>query len=413
MLRPSRLPTDHPLRSRSFRLLWLGQSVSTLGDQAFQIALAWLVLRLTGSPAAMSAILIVTYVPTIALLMVGGVAADRIDRATIARIADVVRLLLTSGLGLLVLMRRITWLELLGFAAGLGTANAFFGPALSALRPTLVDPDQYAAANATWSLGTETAALLGPAVGGLLVLRLGMSAAIGLDAATFLVSLVSLARTPSAPPSPVRRALGSDLRASLAFLVQTPAMVVTVAAFSLTNALNDVEAVLVPFLVRDVLHLTAAAYGTAASCLGVGTLLGALLSGRLTWLTRHRRSAIFGSLALFGLAIAAMGLAHNPTQLFLSYVLAGVGFMVGEIQSGSLWQHWIPDGLRGRVLSAMGTLSMAMNPLGFALAGFLGTAVGIRAGLVLGGTGVLLVALLAGSLPVMAALNSPTRSPTP
>jgi MFS family permease len=186
--------------------------------------------------------------------------------------------------------------------------------------------------------------------------------------------------------------------------------------FSLTNGINDVEAVLTPVLARGTLHLTALAFGLLASCFGIGALGGALLMGLFGQRQRHRAGAICGSLALFGLAIGAMGLAQSAAVLYAAYLVAGASFIVTEIASSTIWQQIIPNQMLGRVFGVMGTLAMCMNPLGLVLAGVLGQVFGVRQGLLMGGGSIIALSVLAFLLPAVRALDirlQPAPPPEP
>jgi MFS family permease len=156
----------------------------------------------------------------------------------------------------------------------------------------------------------------------------------------------------------------------------------------------------IPFLL-----LTAFAFGLLASCFGIGAVSGALLMGLFGQRLRHRAAAICGSLALFGLAIGAMGLAQSAAALYAAYLVAGTSFIVTEIASSSLWQQIIPNEMLGRVFGVMGTLAMGMNPLGLILAGLLGQVFGVREGLWIGGGAIVALSVLAFLLPMVRALD--------
>lgn len=165
--------------------------------------------------------------------------------------------------------------------------------------------------------------------------------------------------------------------------------------FAITNALNDVEAVLVPLLARITLKMTAEQYGLMTSFFGIGTVTGIFLVGILGNHIRFRALLICGSMALFGGAIIAMGLAQEAIQLYGAYFVFGLSYIVADIVSLTLWMQLIPESLRGRVFSTIAALAMALNPLGFVLASVLGNIYGIRTGIWIGGGLVVLSGLLA------------------
>lgn len=421
-----------PLRSRNFVLVWLGQSISTLGNNCFDIALIWLVLGLTGSTVVIGSVLTATYIPTVLLLVFGGVWADRASRRGIVLWSDLLRAMVTFIFALLVTLGHISLGAIFGLALFYGLVSAFFNPAIGALMPSLVPPTQYAPANALSQITSQAATLLGPALGGYLIAQFSIGAALGFDAATFMVSAVALLflnerRIEQSSERGMDEAAHGDMAGNIAgnmaakagksaswaadflvgarFLWGEKGMLSMILVFSLTNGINDVEAVLTPVLARSILHLSAGAFGLLASCFGVGALGGALVMGIAGQHIRHRAATICGSMVLFGLAIAGMGLATNAVELYAAYLAAGATFIVAEVASSTLWQQIIPNEVRGRVFGVMTTLAMGMNPLGLFLAGVLGQAVGVRQGLWIGGGAIMVLCVLAFLLPTVRALD--------
>ncbi|MGH2501136.1 MAG: MFS transporter, partial [Ktedonobacterales bacterium] len=286
-----------PLRTGRFTLVWLGQSISQVGDQVFMIALVWLLVGLTGSSLLMGAVLSASYIPTLLLLLFGGAIADHYSRRGIALLSDGLRALVTATFAALVTLHLISVPEVFIFSAFYGLVGAFFNPALAALYPSLVAPEQYDAATSLRQITTQAAGLAGPALGGLLIAQWSIGAALTFDAASFVVSFIALAllrqrraqASAEAPPTEQaeRGSRWGEMFAGLRFLLREPAIFALILFFSLTNGLNDVEAVLVPRLVRVNLHLSATAFGLMAACMGVGGLLGAFGAGlapqRLRW----------------------------------------------------------------------------------------------------------------------------------
>ncbi|HEY7976323.1 MAG TPA: MFS transporter [Ktedonobacterales bacterium] len=409
-----------PLRNGQFTLVWLGQSVSQMGDQVFMIALVWLLVGLTGSSLLMGAVLSASYIPTLLLLLFGGAIADRYSRRGIALLSDGLRALVTAAFAALVTLNLITVPEVFVFSAFYGLVGAFFNPALVALYPSLVTPKQYDAATSLRQITTQAAALAGPALGGLLIAQWSVGAALIFDAASFVVSFIALAlmrrrsaagaapqtaeqANPAEQPGRVSR--WGEMFAGLRFLRGEPAIFMLILFFSLTNGLNDVEAVLVPRLVRLDLHLSATAFGLMAACMGIGGLLGAFMAGMTSARLRWRAQIIVGSMLLFGGAIILMGLAQNALTLDLAYAALGVTFAVPEVLSGALLQRVIPLQMMGRVVSFISLIAMAMNPAGLFLAGWLGDTLGVRAGLWIGGGAIAGLAALMLFTPAVRTLN--------
>ena len=413
-----------PLRNGQYTLVWLGQSISQMGDQVFMIALVWLLVGLTGSSLLMGAVLSASYIPTLLLLLFGGAIADRANRRGIALLSDGLRALVTATFAALVTLHLISVPEVFIFSAFYGLVGAFFNPALAALYPSLVAPAQYDAATSLRQITTQAAGLAGPALGGLLIAQWSVGAALTFDAASFVVSFAALAlmrgrrggaqaasadasaeASAEAAEQPKRASRWGEMFAGLRFLLREPAILTLILFFSLTNGLNDVEAVLVPRLVRLDLHLSATAFGLMAACMGIGGLVGAFAAGLAPSRLRGRAQIIIGAMLVFGAAIVAMGMARDALTLDAAYLVMGVGFAVPEVLSGAMLQRLIPLRMMGRVVSFISLIAMAMNPAGMFLAGWLGDTLGVRQGLEVGGATIIALAALLLLSPTPRALN--------
>ena len=178
-----------PLRSRDFRLLWAGMTVSLVGDGVFLVAIAWTAYSLWNTPAALSIVGIAMTVPMIACLLFGGVISDRFDRRRVLLYADLGRGLVVALLAALALADALNFAGLVVIVAAYGVGAAFFTPAFESIVPTIVHPDDLAQANALDQFVRPIAMrLVGPALGGLLISVVGVGSAFALDAASFLVS---------------------------------------------------------------------------------------------------------------------------------------------------------------------------------------------------------------------------------
>ena len=211
------------LRSRPFALLWVGQTVSALGDGAFSIAIAWQVLVLTESATTMGEVLIAQSVPRLVFLLVGGVVADRLPRRLVLLWSDggrALAVLLIAGLGWLHLLQ--LW-HLIGLALLFGLADAFFIPAYQSLPPQLVEAEDLASANSLVGLSRQVSTLAGPAFGASFVALAGPALAFAFDGLTFVVSALCLVamRVPAAP-APAAREEGPAARSPAGIAGQKP-----------------------------------------------------------------------------------------------------------------------------------------------------------------------------------------------
>ncbi|CAN5690704.1 N/A [soil metagenome] len=182
-----------PFRGRDFRLLWSGMAVSLTGDGIFLVALAWQAYALSNVPTAFSLVGLALSVPHIALLLVGGVIADRFPRRRVMLASDVVRGIAVAAMAVLALTGRLELFHLAALAAVYGAGMAFFGPAFDAIVVDVVAEDLYPQANSLDQLVKPLALrMIGPAVGGWIIGAWGPGAAFFVDAGTFAVSAACL-----------------------------------------------------------------------------------------------------------------------------------------------------------------------------------------------------------------------------
>src|SRR5436305_8645455 len=160
---PAPPPRRHPLALPDFRNLWLGATISLLGDQFYLVALPWLVLQLTGSSLALGTVLMTTAIPRAVLMLLGGVVIDRFSARRVMMTTAVVRAALVGAVAALIWWHRIALWQLYGLTFAFGVADAFPFPAGPALMPTLVPPEQLQPANALMQSSTVLAQMAGPA----------------------------------------------------------------------------------------------------------------------------------------------------------------------------------------------------------------------------------------------------------
>lgn len=180
------------LRRPGFRYLYIAQTASVVGDAIIPIALAFAVLQLTGSPAALGLVLAARILPTVVLLLIGGVIADRLPRRAVMMASDLTRFGSQALAGVLLLTGDANLASMIVLQLVAGTAAAFFQPASSGLLPEVVPAKDLQPANGLIQLSENFAWTLGPALGGLLVALVSPGAALIFDGVTFLISAIAL-----------------------------------------------------------------------------------------------------------------------------------------------------------------------------------------------------------------------------
>jgi Transmembrane secretion effector len=378
-----------PLAERDFRPLWGGQAISLLGDGVLMVALAWQTLRLSSSPTALGLVLFARAGPRFVLILLGGVVSDRLPRRRVMLVADLVQGLAAGGLAVLAASGQLRLWHLAALGAVAGMASAFFLPASTALVPDLLTPELLLPANALNTTSRVLAAqFAGPALGGLLIATLGTAAAFAVDAASFAVSVATLAMIGfRPPPRPGRATAGvlGEVGEGFAYARGQPWIWVTLVVTGFGNFLvSGPLAVLLPVVVRG-LGAGAGSLGLVYAAFGVGGGLAALLAGQLG-VPRQRVTAMYAAWVPGGLLVAGLGAARVVVVIALLYGAVGFLFEFGNLIWASLLQERVPARVLGRVSSLDWLISVGLFPFALAVAGPVAAAIGATVVLVGGGS---------------------------
>jgi MFS family permease len=390
-----RNPMLEVLGQRNFRLLWIGQGTSLLGDQFAMIALPWLVLQLTGDPLALGMVLALTGIPRAVFMLVGGAVADRFSHRMVMLVTDLARLVLLAFLTLMVLTGSIQLWTLYTFALAIGTASGFFIPASNAILPTLVKSQDLAAGNSISQGTAQLSQFIGPSLAGGVIAwfahRLGASAAaagspglegialaLGIDALTFAVSVVTLwlmssgKSDPAAATSPAER-MADAIRAGVDYLWSDPLLRLMFILIAAANFFSTGPLLVgIPVLANNRLPEGAMAFGMIMSAYAAGNLSGILAAGALPKPDGQKmRIFVVGLFVAFGLALASFGWLVNTWLAVGVMLLTGLGNGYLAITMITALQHRTPVAMLGRLMSLVMVASYGLVPLSQALAGAL------------------------------------------
>jgi MFS family permease len=401
------------LQERQFRLLWLGRTASSIGDALIPVALAFAVIEETGSATDLGIVMSAYTASRVLLILVGGVWADRLPRRAVMVAADIVRFLSQGLLALLLITDSAEIWHLATAGAVSGGAQAFFGPASTALVPETVSAGRLQQANALLALSGSGAEIFGPALSGLLVAGIGPGWVVAVDATSFGVSAAFLLamRLPKLPPAPAERFL-ADLRAGWREIAARRWLLGSLATFALGNLTIASYFVLGPLIVERELG-GARDWGLILSGGAAGGVVGGVLA--LRW--RPRRPLLIGFLLLLPQPVTLLTLIPPLPTLGLA-VGAALGF--GTVSFfNPLWetvlQEQIPRQTLSRVTSYDWMVSLVFMPIGYTIAGPLSEQIGVDATLWAAfalATGAILFALAIPGLRRLERL-APTPLPSP
>ena len=398
-------PYRRVLRHSDFRYLFLGQAASAVGDQVVFVALALYITRRTGSPTDLGVVLAGGSLPMVALLLFGGVWADRLPRQRIMVVTDLIRALLHGVLAASILAGGASVAEMVGIEALFGAARAFFQPAYSGLLPQTIPEDLAQEARALTETSSNVASLAGPALGTVLVLSVGAGVAFTLDALTFLVSAALLIRVHPRPRghAPAPQSVVHELRAGWREVRSRVWVWATIAAFSgaVLSAYTQWNA-LAPGIART-FYGGAGTFGVVETMTGAGAVIGAIVG--LRWRPRRPLRTGFLMVLIWPVqSIAFALLAPLPVVIVLA-VANGVSFSLFVVWWETALVRHIPSHALSRVSSYDWMGSLALMPLGFAVAGPLAAAFGARTVLGVGGGAAVVMLALALTPRATRALN--------
>jgi MFS family permease len=372
-----------PFASRPYRLMWMGSTVSSLGDALVQIALVFAILHIGGTASDIGVVAAVETVARVAFLLAGGVWADRLRRQYVMLSADAVRGVVQATLAALLLSGHAHVWELGVGAALYGSASSFFGPASTALVPETVPTGQLQQANSLLGLPQSFFSVGGPAVGGILIAVFGPGWLFAADAASFLVSLACLALLRVPPrPLPAPGSFLADLAEGWHELAIRPWYWINLLAHACGNFALPAFFVLGPVIaVRSLGGATA--WGVISGSWGVGAIVAGLVVLRY----KPKRPLVAADLLATGLALPllALGLSHSVAVIAAANAWFGFELIISNTVWYTTMQTLVPDKVRARVDSYDWLVSMVIMPVGYVVAGPLASSIGFTTTLVAAG----------------------------
>ena len=371
-----------PLEARSFRRLWAGAGLSMLADQAFLVALTWLVLRVSGSGAELGLVLAVASIPGTILMPAGGVLSDRYSPALIMIWASAARVLLLVLLTVLIMADATRIWHVYVIAAGLSALDALYYPASMSIVPTLVDRDRLSAANALTQAAEQVSSIFGPALAGTLLALLGLGASFGATAVLFLIATalfgtVARVTKPSGAeasdvPEEDKEQSGARIEFSEGIryvwrdgVIRSLLLILLCTNLAMMGLLYVGGAVLAESRLGG-----AGAFGTLVGSAGVGALIGVVGAGSVS---RFRRRGLIelGLTGLLGIIVGAIAFVPNlAAAVALATAIGATSSFLGVVTVSWLQERTEPA-LIGRVMSFAMFSAVALDPISFALAGML------------------------------------------
>jgi len=374
---PSRLPGFlSAFVFPSFRRLWVGAFLSSIGTWTQDVALSWLIHVRMGDPVYLGLRTFAAELPLVAFMLVGGAQADRVDRRTILLTSQVFQMTMAAALGLLYGLDRLGIGAILAIAFLTGLAQSQSAPTYQATLTSLVPRDHIPNAVALNSLQFNLSRAIGPVIAGLLLARVGTGACFVANVLSFVAVIVAIARIELPPAAaPGRESLGESLRIGIRHVVESPILSVLTLLAAVASFLAFPLITFLPVVAGDVLKTGAAGYSLLLTSLGAGAIAGAVTTAHRGSVPGRGRLML---LAFMGCGAATLGAVLSGRQSLAMALLAAAGFSLTTAFStlNSLVQEHAPNELRGRVLSIFGLAFRGGGPLGSLAAGGLVRAFG-------------------------------------
>lgn len=384
------------LKNRNLRLYFGGQLISMIGTWMQQMALSWLVYRLTNSAYMLGVIGFTTMAPSILLTPIAGMVADRTNRHRLVIITQILAMIQAGLLAAVTLSGHPQIWQLLVLGTFMGVISAFDLPTRQTfLIDMLDDKEQMTNAIATGSSIMTVTRLIGPALAGVCIATIGEGMCFLANAASYVPVIIALcfvrAHQRAVPPSPLS-AIG-QIKEGFAYAFGFRPLRALILLMALISLFAMPFTVLMPAFAKDVFHGNASTLGILTTASGVGSLIGAIfLASRKGVLGLGKWISI--SCALFGVGLCAFGMSRSIILASVTLVLVGFGSMVQMASCNTLVQTIVQEDKRGRVMSIFMMAFMGLAPFGAMAAGALANTIGVGTTVTISGVICLILAAI-------------------
>jgi MFS family permease len=379
---------------RNFRLLWIGQLVSMAGSMMQTAAVLWHVALLVPAERrglALGMVGLVRIVPIVVFSMIGGVVADSLNRRKLMLVTQTGMALAAAMLAFVAFTHSPLLWPVYALAAMGSAFGSFDGPARQSLLPNLVPREHLPNAISLNTIMFQTASVLGPALGGLVIGSLGLGWAYALNAASFLfviAALLLMRGVPARAEGAVREITMDAAREGLRFVFRTPLIRSSMLLDFFATFFASATALL-PIFARDILHVGAEGYGLLSAAPSIGALVTSIALVPLIDRIRRRGTVMLWSVVVFGFATVAFGVSRQFWLTFACLGLTGASDTVSMVIRNIIRQLNTPDAMRGRMTSVNMVFFMGGPQLGEMEAGLVAQLKGAPFSVVSGGLGCL------------------------
>ena len=373
------------LKVKHFRIYWSGMFISLIGTWIQNIALSWLVFAQTNSAFLLGVVGFFSSIPLFILSPFGGVLADRGNKRSILIFTQFSFMVLAFLLAVLTQLKLITPGQIIVIALANGMIMAFDAPARQAIIVELVGREHITNAIALNSVSFNSSRIIGPAIAGLLISAVGMSACFYINGLSFLavIGALFLIRAKK-EDAPIASSALRDLKEGFIFARGNRLALGLLSLVAAVSLFGISYVILMPVFANDILRIGVKGLGLLMSSAGLGALAGALLLARLGKFPRKGRLLIW-AVSSFALALVGFALSRNYLLALFFLIFVGAGSVMAVALVNTILQTTVPDKFRGRIMSLFMITFAGITPFGNLIAGSLAQFLGVSWALILSG----------------------------
>lgn len=391
-----KIGTFRAFKSRNYRLYFAGQSVSLIGTWMQRTAVSWVVYILTHSTFMLGVTMFATQFPSFLLSLFGGVVSDRYNRFKVLMTTQIASMVQSLVLAIFILLGHYNVYLIISLGVVLGIINAFDVPARQSLVYEMIDnKEDLPNALALNSSMVNLSRLIGPAIAGLVLEKLGDGVCFLLNAASFLAVITSLLfmRLPVYVPKPRTQKAFADLKDGLVYLKRNPNLASLLLMLAIMSLLVLPFTTLLPVYAKVIFKGNASTFGIIDSFIGLGALGGAIFLASIKPGSNLRRILLINT-GIFGAGLILFSHETNYPIALVFAMTAGFGMMSQTTVTNTLLQTGAAPNMRGRVISFFAMSFFGMQPLGSLLIGSISEAIGTPITLLSEGIIAILIALV-------------------
>jgi MFS family permease len=375
------------LRSRNYRLYFIGQGISLIGTWMQNIALSWLVYRLTDSIFLLGVIGFTSHIPTFILAPFAGVLTDRFNRLRIMTAAQVFFMLQALTMTILVLFNLIEVWHIVTLSIVFGIISAFDAPARQSLVVDLIDdPRNLGNAIALNSALFNGARLIGPAIAGITIAAVGEGFSFLINTVSYVavIGALIMVKVPARINKPPETEFGKSFAEGFRYTFRTVPIRVLILILAILSLFGFPFIVLLPAYAKEILHGGSETLGFLMSGLGAGALTGAIImAARKTIMGLGKLITIH--VVIMGLAVIMASFSSHIVFSLVFFYLGGISMILSLAAINTMIQSLADEDKRGRVMSFYAMALMGTMPIGNLLGGAVASVIGIRETMIIGG----------------------------